>query len=470
MVQRLAGIGDEVSQSLGAIVDAVGQLLKPNAKFEQAMKGMFLEKPELMQKFVDVEKANPGTLAAMGFGKGATDLLSGMQESIPGLQARLLAPKIAAEMQRPGSSAVAERVTSTVSGGKSASQLADEELALFMNKTIRPLLGDGHSDIAIEMMNKRFGLMSPGQKAQDIAAVPTAQVHAAVAGQTLESIEAAKPIRELPPMDQVMALVKGKLTGDQVAGVLVGPQKMGFEAAMELYKQERSLTVQQLSARYLGSQSDPLARARQTAAFDAWKAHQGQGTVQGWYNQLWPQNNNEIGTSAPGDAAVIANALKDEQFAKRTDQIRKVMTAIEPDIKSITEAKTALTATSVNTRIANINSVLRANDSEWEAIAEPPGGFLARIFTSATGRWNVMYKNKAGDITDDPGALISNVPPVTIKAQEAAAADLTGPQKVIVQQLMGMTGDVRKAAIAQLRARSPRLAEQIITAAGGEIP
>lgn len=475
MVQRLAGIGDEIAGPLGSLVDTIGQLLNPDAKFQQEMKMAFMQKPELMQKFVDVEKANPGTLAAFGFGDDGTNLLKNMHESIPALIARRQAPAIAAELQKPNSAAARSGVTQAVSG-QTPGQLAADDLSSWMASEGMKLFKD-NPEMALQVMDAKFGSRStPRAKAEDAAAIPIVGAKAADAQATLDAMGAAKSVRNLPPMDQVEMVVSGELTGDQVAGILTGPHKQGFDAAMELYKQERALTVQQLSARYMGlsgsgANADPLARARQTAAVDAWKAHQGAGTVQDWYNQLWPGHKDEIGVSSPNGAGVIAEAMKNAQFAKRTDQVTKMMNTIETDIKSITEAKIAPTPTMVNTRIANINSVLKANSSDWEAVAMPPGGFFDRIFTEATGRWRVMYKDKAGNITADPGALVSNVPPMDmINAKQAARASLTPQQSALADMLEKATGEARKTIINQLRARDSSIADRIISAAGGEKP
>lgn len=238
MVTRLSGIGDEGAAGLGALVDAVGQLLNPNAKFEQALKGMFLEKPELMQKFVDVEKANPGTLKAFGFSDSSTDILSRMTESIPALKARKMAPEIAAVLQEPvlrRSTAVSE-VT-----GKSEAQIADEELALFMNNTIRPLLKDGQSDIAVEMMRKRYGLMSPGEKAKDTAAATTAAPVAAAdiaqANLITQTTGAAFKPEELTGRDfgaDAKKFLDGKLSADIPFRYNVTPgAKEAFQQAIQ---------------------------------------------------------------------------------------------------------------------------------------------------------------------------------------------------------------------------------------------
>lgn len=468
MVQVLPGIGDEASQGLGQIVDAIGQITNPNAKFQQAAKALFLEKPELMQKFVDVEKANPGTLKAMGFGDAGTNLLQGMHESIPAIQARVLAPKIAGELQKPQSKAVASAVTQSISG-QTPGQLETDDVSTWMAKTGLKLF-QTDPEAALEVMQAKFGVKSPEDRLIDKAKVPIAQAQGTAAQGALDAMTAAKPFLEMPPMDQVKAVVDGTMTGSQVAGILHGPGKLGFDAAMEIYKQDRALTVQQLSARYLGTQNDPLARARMSAATDAWKAHDGKGSVQGWYNHMFPDHAGEIGQASAQDAPLIASAMQDAQFNKRTEQIGRVMKAIEPDIKSITEAKTPLTPGSVNTKIANINSILKANGSEWEAVANAPGGFIHNLFNPSDSRWKITYKNKAGEMTDDPGALISNVPPTTFKAGDAAMGSLTGPQKAIANMLMGATGDARKAMITQLRQRDAAIAEQIITAAGGENP
>lgn len=469
MVQRLAGIGDELAGPLTAIIDAIGHITNPDAEFQQQAKLLFLQKPELMQKFVDVEKANPGTLKAFGFGDKGTNLMQGMHESIPALIARVQAPRIAGELQKPESKAVASGVTQAISGQTPGQLEADDVSSWMAKEGLKLFQQDPQS--ALEVLRAKFGVQSPGERARDAASVPIAQAAGGKAQQELDAFQAAKPFQEMAPMDQVVALAKGTMTGQQVAGILSGPQRLGFDAALELYRQERELNSREMLKNL---SNDPFARARQEAAFDSWKAHQGQGTVQGWYNHLWPQNKNEVGASAPGDAGVIANALKDEQFAKRTDQISKMMKAIEPDIKSITEAKMELTPTSVNTRIANINSVLKANNSDWTAVAVPPGSSLARTLSlgifGGSPRWGVMYKNKAGELTDDPGSLISNVPPRTINPQDAAASDLTGPEQQLVSQLKGLSPDSLKAVVQRLKAKDPNLTERLLQAAGVRVP
>lgn len=92
----LPTLGDPnaLGQALGSLTDTIGSLVKPHAKMEQMVKMLFLEDPKKIQGFIDAEKANPGTLKAMGFGDGGSNLLSRMQESIPSMKARALAPLI----------------------------------------------------------------------------------------------------------------------------------------------------------------------------------------------------------------------------------------------------------------------------------------------------------------------------------------------------------------------------------------
>lgn len=439
-VPYLGGAGENLS-GLNVLVDSVGSMLNPDAKFQQTIRMAFLEKPELMQKFVDIEKANPGTLKAFGFGEKGANLLGKMQESIPGLQARVLAPQIAEELQTPGSK-IAKTAVSKATTGQTPGELAQDDFSGWFAKEGQKLL-DSDPALFVRAARSKFGT---GSEMENV-----------VEDRALANMEAGKSLREMAPMEIVEQVVGGKLKLNEVSGLLVGPEAQGVQMAMKLYQEEKEGRMRMLLARYGRGQDDTIARTKLAAAIDAWQTAKGRGSLGGWYTHLWGEST--FGQPQQGDQEVIAGALKDQQFDQRTQQLTRMFKSIEPLIGAIHKGGPE---SEQQNRISRINEVLGANHSDWTAFWDEEG-----IFNF--GR--LGFKNKAGDITADPAALTSEIPPSSaVNGDQYLESTLTPPQRALAAQLKGLTGEARKARIGQIRARSnnTQVAESIIKLGGGE--
>lgn len=439
-VPYLGGAGENLS-GLNVLVDSIGSMINPDAKFQSQIRMAFLEKPELMQKFVDIEKANPGTLKAFGFGDKGANLLGKMQESIPGLQARLLAPQIAEELQKP-SGQIAKTAVSKATTGQTPGELAQDDFSGWFAKEGQKLL-ESDPQMFVRAARSKFGTGSKIQNVQEDAAV--------------EAYNNAQPLRDMAPMDVVNQIAAGKLKANDVGGLLVGPESEAVGIAMKLYMDERESRTRMFLARYGRSQDDTIARTKLAAAIDAWQASKGKGSLGGWYTHLWGENT--FGGPAAGDQEVIAGALKDQQFDQRTQQLTRMFKSVEPLISAIHKGGAE---SEQQNRISRINDVLKTNNSDWEAFWDEEG-----IFNF--GR--LGFRNKAGDVTADPSVITSEIPPPSVvNGDQLLQSRLTPPQQALVGQLKGLTGEARKARIGQIRARAgnSQIAETIIRLAGGE--
>lgn len=446
MTIPFVGGAPENLSGLNSLVDTIGQIIEPNAKFQHELKALFIQKPELMQQFVDIEKANPGTLKAFGFGDAGSDLLSRMQESIPALKARVLAPKIAEELQKPNSPAVNTAVETAVSGLTPGQQAADDFSAWFSKEGQKLLSND--PELFIRAARAKFGTGTElEQETEKIA---------------LSDIHSADAIRNMAPMDVVKKIAGGQLTTEEVSGALAGPRSKAIGVAMQLYADDRNNQMRMYLARY-GQQNNSVERAKLASAFDAWQAANGKGSLAGWYHHLWGEDT--FGAPLPSDEADIGEALKNQQMAKRTDQLSKMFKAVEPLINAINKQGGSFGSdTQQQNRVDRINDVLKANGSQWRALWDEKGIFnLGKL----------VFENKTLDITtSDPSALTSEIPPTDTQSRSGTmAANLTGPQRALATQLKLITDPATRAATIQnirSRAPSPEIAQAIIDLGGGE--
>jgi hypothetical protein len=433
-IPYLGGAGENLS-GLTAIADAVGQLLNPNEQFRRQAQALFLEKPELMQKFVDVEKANPGTLKAFGFGDKATNLLSGMQESIPALVARQIAPKVADELQTPDSKATRSAVTQAVSG-QTPGQLEADDFSGWFAKEGKNLL-DKDPELFIRAARAKFGTGTEFENELE--------------KDTQTNYHSAKYLRETPPMQIVQDIAGGKLSMTDISGLMSGPEKLGIDAAMKLYQTEREGQIRMNLARF-GQENNSIQRAKLTSAYDSWESSGRKGSLAGWYNYMW--GSPDFGAPLPSDKADIEASLKNQQADLRTNQLTKMFKSIEPLIKSI--EKDPGDESVKSNQIARINDVLKENHSQWTAFWNEKGLF---------NFGKLSFRGPEGVVTDDPSSLVTDIPLGTEHKVE-----LTGEQNALAQRLKGLTGPARAAFIQQIRTRASdtAVAEEIIKQGGGE--
>ena len=428
-IPMLQGLGDQLGPVIGELTDQIGTLIDPNAKFNHAMKLAFLQNPEMMQKFVDIEKANPGTLKAFGFNDAGTDLLSGMRESIPALRDRILAPEVAAQLQTPGPTRTAA-ATRIATGGMTPGEVAGDDFSAWFTKEGRKLL-DSDPSLFVRAARAKFGTGT---------ALDNKMEDASIAG-----YEAAKDLMQLPPMEQVKAVVRGDVTTQQLAGMLTNPgQQAAFGAAMQLYQQERQRQMNMFVAQYRHKSDDPLARARLGAAIDAWESAGRKGTMAGWYNMIFPKNTGDFGASAPDDAQVIADAQKNQSNRIRQQQIQTTWKTVEPMIAAVHKGGSE---SEQLRRIGDINTALEADGSDWEA------------FWDTDWINELMFRNKrTHEVTRDATVLTSPVSVTDVQTEDQLFGGRMTPGDLqTVSRLKGMqlTDEQKKRAVANWNRQYP---------------
>lgn len=436
-IPYIGGAGENIGPGLSAIGDALGQLLNPNEQFRRQAQALFLQKPELMQKFVDVEKANPGTLKAFGFGDKASNLLGGMEESIPALIARRLAPKIATELQDPNSAATRTATTRAISG-ETPGQLAADDFSGWFAKEGQKLLASD-PELFIRAARAKFSTGTEFENEMEDAAQ--------------KNYHSAEYLRNTPAPQLVRDFLGGKFSMSEISGIMLGPEKLAFNAAMEVYKQDREAEVRMNLAKFGYDQNTSIQRAKLTSAYDSWESSGRRGSLAGWYHHLW--GTNDFGEPLPTDEANIAAAEKNQQSDLRTKQLTTMFKGIEPLITGI--QKGADDESTQKNRIARINEVLAENHSQWRAFWNEDG-----IFNFG----KLSFRTQDGKlITDDPSALTSDVP-----SGREQSITLTGPQQATAERLKTLTGAAKAAFVREIRARAadPVIANAIIEAGGGE--
>lgn len=385
-IPRLQGFDETVGQSLAQLTDIVGSILNPNAKFNHAMKAAFIEKPELMQKFVDVEKANPGTLAAFGFNDAATNLLAGMQESIPALKARAIAPDIVEQLSTPEGRA---DVTQQALTGETAGQKRITDFNAWISGEGQELLKKDPV-LFVRAVRARLGTGTELEQRQEEIA--------------LGRIDLAKELESKPPMEIVNDIALGKHTLSDVTSLITDPgRKQAIELAMRLRDQnldrEASKWIAINRPRSAGTGGGTvMERFKLTQALKQRSAMRGVGSLGAHYKQIWGEDlPGQPGSSE--EITLIEKTLKQQQLQQRNTELNVFRRDVGGLIKSINESKNE----NRQPHIDQLNKLFSDNGipytAEWED----------RLIT----RDRIAFKNNAtGAVTQDLNAVINRTSPL----------------------------------------------------------
>lgn len=441
-IPTLLGADDVIGPDLAKLTDIIGTLIDPNAKFNQAMKIAFVQNPELMQKFVDIEKANPGTLKAFGFNDKASDLLSGMQESIPGLQARLLGPKVASELQKEGPTQ-RTAVSKLATGGETPGQVQADDFSAWFAKEGKVLYEKDPLLFARAARAKFGGGTELEQTTEETQ---------------LKAFRKAEKIRSANPMQLVQTLADptSDLTIDDVNALITPADKQGFNAALQIYLNDRNNDTRLLVKQY-GAENDPAFKSALIAARDAFKASGGIGTLTGWFYKL-TGGSTRLGTPEPEELSAIQKSLEARQVNVFTNQRINLRKAVEP---IVTEIHKGGTESEQLQRIDELNNVLKQNNSPYEAFWNT--GNVFGLFNKGLR----FRKIGATESTGDMDVLFNGLPPNNENDQKT---ELTPAQQEISRRLKPMTGAQRIRTIVDIRKRitDKATAEEIIRLGGGE--
>lgn len=86
-IQILPGLDQYLRPGIEKLGETISLFTETDRRTVRSLRNAMLERPDMIQHFVDLEKSNPGTLKKMGFGPLA-DMLGGMQESVQSEVAR----------------------------------------------------------------------------------------------------------------------------------------------------------------------------------------------------------------------------------------------------------------------------------------------------------------------------------------------------------------------------------------------
>lgn len=439
----VGGLDPAVTQAVPELAQLIGRVLNPNAEFEHMTKALFLQKPELMQKFVDVEKANPGTLKAFGFSDAATNLFSRMEESIPALKARTIAPLVAEELQEP---ITARKVARAEATGMTAAEEAQEDFSVWFTKVGHKILKD-NPDVFERVVRAKFG-----------AGTKLEQTREEIELETLRNTP--EELLRRPPMEVVRDVAAGKLRSSDLAGLLARPEGRPFAAAMALYQNEKDNELRALIAQNGRSQDDVLYRLQLNAAVNAHEASGRRGSVQGWYNQMWGKP--DAGPVRPGDDAAITEALKDANFKASVERNTRLRNAIEPIYTNITKGGDNKLQ---ELRVSQMNEIFKKEGNPWRAEWSTSRGFFGPLAGN-----KVIFKMTVGDqeiATDDISSVMSEVPPSSAVPYQRMQLNPLEQQHAVY--LRNLTGAAKTARIKQIRENfPPETAEEIIRQGGGD--
>jgi hypothetical protein len=389
---RLESFSEAAGPALASLTDTIGQLIKPTAKYDQALKAIFLEKPELMQKFVDVEKKNPGTLKAFGFSEGATDFLSGMKESVPsirsGLGAELLegAGKASEQARRTAGEQEATGLTPAQAVGDKLKEFLLTEGQTLLDKDPRAY------DAAVRNI---LGVPSKFEQQKE------ADVETAYQG-GLKLSEMAIP-------DIVKGIQSGAIKASDLSGGSLHPAAtVGTKLAIEQYSQEREGEIKQRLLQVPRQFSSyTLEAARERGARDVWKSSGGAAPLAAFYEHMYGQPYG--GTpSTPEDLNKVKEYLKTSQSEKEVKRKTDLYKAIEPLYLSTIRKpkKTPPSEEQVRKNIRQMNELLTASGSEWRAEYDVNDHWWPKADEP-----KVVFRNNTGDISTDLTPILSEVPP-----------------------------------------------------------
>jgi len=396
-VPRLLTTQEDIGNSLAQLAEGVAGVVAPNRKFNQEIKALFIQKPELMQKFVDIEKSNPGTLKAFGFNDAATDLLSRMQESIPGLVTRETQPRVQEALKDP-SSRISQTATTQAAVGATPGSIAGDTLNEVLGKGFTQLLEEAPPEQRQQLLLDQFTKTTAGERARDRQTEQT--VDQAFTPEEIEGRVLSVDAREF---------LDGDLDASVASRLLITPGAAeGFKLAvegeltrrnqgiqLELQKMRGSIDLQQsriaASSRGQGPTLDPdtvLREARKSfvesgsaGSINAWALVLTDPRVEERMTQL---GNKAIEPESQLDLDLldIFNSIEKKRRLAFNTELSKLRTDFG---KVLTPAKENVNSPEVETNLQQLNEIL-------ERMQTITGGPLLEAFRDAP--LNPFVRNK----------------------------------------------------------------------------
>ncbi|HEX9429220.1 MAG TPA: hypothetical protein VF944_02490 [Candidatus Bathyarchaeia archaeon] len=423
-------VGGDVGEDLGKLASAIGNLIQPNAQFNQQAKLLFLQKPELMQKMVDVEKANPGTLKAFGFNERATDLLSGMQESIAGMKERVLQPGTEEALTKPG--AARREAVSREATGLTEGQVATDTLAKWMSTGGVDLLQK--DPVAFQRaVREKLGLPTGIKAAEE-----TAQLAAFKRGATLKNET---------PTSLADKVVAGTISIADLSGGVVNPEtEAGTKFALHMIAQNKEEEMRMRLLRAGKKLDDWQARARFGVASDLTRLSGGSVPFSAFYQKLWGEQYEGGPPPSDEDMKQAEQFLKDTGADKGIQRKQRLWRTISPVLDAVNNPKKDVKVRPENAQkaAADINAALKeSGDTTWTAVAQGPGWAWELPPYHKT---RILFQDKQGNITPDPSVLLSSTPnPFTQDGRAVADSQLTPVMRQKGAWLNSLSDDAKEA-------------------------
>lgn len=428
---RLDSFDESIGDSLASLTDTIGQLVKPTAKYDQALKQIFIEKPELMQKFVDVEKQNPGTLKAFGFSDGATDFLSGMKESIPSVRLGLGRELLGQDKSTQRTAAQQEAT------GETPEQATGAKLREFMLNGGMDLL---HSDPQAfdAAIRKTLGVGTRGELRTQ--------------ADEEKVYQRGTELKDMGIPELITGLLSGSISNEQLnAGLMHPAASAGLKAALSGYAYEREANLRKELARTaaqgrFASTSNALEIALRRAAYDQFKASGGVAPIGAFYERMWGQPYG--GTNAtPDQLKAVDDWLKTSTAQADVARKQKLFTSLKPLYEMTVRKKNQPPPSieSVQNAARQMNDLLSSSGSEWRAEVDVTNHWIR------PDEGKIIFRDNKGNISKDPTPVFSNVPsPDTIRASDNPPP-LNQNERQLMTQFLNMDPNQWDAAIQQMR-------------------
>jgi len=429
-IPKLEGFDESIGPSLASLTDTIGSLVKPTAKYDQALKALFIEKPEMMQKFVDIEKQNPGTLKAFGFGEGATDFLTGMRESIPSIRMGLGRETLE---QSQGARETAGQQEAT---GETPAQASGAALQRYML--------EGGLELA------KSDPQAFDAAIRNILKVPSK--HELNVQQDVEGVyQGGKKLADMGIPEIVTGIQSGTIKNEDInAGLMHPAAAAGVKAALGQYQFEREAALRRelaqtaVEGRTHGG-SNALETSLRRAAYDQFKAAGGVAPIGAFYEVMWGEPYK--GVAAPSEQIkAVESWLKTSQADKGVKRKAEMLKTIRPLFDQTIRRKNQRPPTDelVRGNILKINEVLEQSGSAWRAEYDK------------TGHWwqtkvpQIVFRDKQGNISKDATPLFSEIPAETVRASDDPPP-LNQYERQILSQLEALDSAGYEAGIQQLR-------------------
>lgn len=431
MPQVLPSAGQYVGQALAPVIDAVGNMLNPNKRFQESVLDAISKDPTLIQKFADFEAGSPGILKQLGIPAlgGVTptpeaEFAAKMRQQIIGgaeaeLEKNTAQSKLDAELIR-----AAQKVLVNPESPKEARDAALKKLGL------------GTTDQRTIESEQALAAPAARQLTETRAKVEAAEAPGEIEAAKLKTTgyEVARTMLNDGPDVTLEKFKNNEYTNEQLMALMSTP----FKDVIKL-QLDREMEQRRINAMYSGD-SDALARQREAEAARLFFEVNGAGSKEAAYAYLHEGGQayastlvgKDETTLSPQERQLLAihkalGAARQIEASKVTQQtLSRLTTAVSEfrriaDSKGDNEGQLQLQTQVINGILAEANAPYTAfyGKSGERGITNPFGGSKDIRFKDSSGKVVPLESVAARLTTGEPVAT----PKVDLTPAQQAEVD-----------------------------------------------